>query len=578
MHPGKAIPTVLVAGSLFLSTINVTAVWASPCSGKTKIRQTRQIDDLDSVYRLFYEGAYERAMESSKKLPAGPRSAYIRGRILLATGKMDDAYQAFSEALGDPQTRGDSCIQMANILWSKGRKNETYKLFTDQLRLIADVEEKHCMNKQFCEWMFGCAWYEGLLKMTDAWLASHPDDAIIIDFRARALQGTGHSKEADEAIQQAIRLQPHNPLLYCSAAVLLAKQRHKDAALKMLETCTKTCPDTVVPHFGRLMVFDLFRSRSETLAEKDLMSIAEPKTAQDLRCYSHQMMFFDAQQLGRVLSHLEKFKDLLPDAEYEHQHLLFKLTLARRQHLKTESVELARKLVQQFPSADSYGQMELIQSTFGDDEAAARSIMRACELEPFRYNSLHSKARILLRRNKIAQALEVLTTAERFGPESEGLRRERAQALCLLGKISELDEELQQLQKLGAYFTRVDIARRASQYAGGASVVLKNYADWRHPDVQKDIKKFEHMEAQAGNSDFQKDLELRLASLYMLDRAYEKAIVRYNKLIEKEPDNYRLYMHRGAAYFASGDKVKGRMDQRIARKLFRQSEPSIPVW
>lgn len=168
-------------------------------------------------YALAEEGQHDKAIAYYKAvLRSHPRASATVwnnfGGSLLATGKLEEAIDAFQNALKLDPSMGDAHQNLALALDRSGRQQESLIHFRDAARL-------------------------------------EPENASIQNIYAVMLGEAGRTDEAMQEFQMALRLAPGSAATHANLANLLAKQHARDEAIAQYSEALRLDPAFVEAHY-----------------------------------------------------------------------------------------------------------------------------------------------------------------------------------------------------------------------------------------------------------------------------------------------------------------------------------------
>jgi tetratricopeptide (TPR) repeat protein len=201
--------------ALFQHAVNVTV--------------TNPLAEANLGYALAEQGEHDKAIAHYKTvLQSHPRADATvwnnLGGSLMATGKPEEAINAYQNALKLDPSMGDAHENLAFALARSGRLQESLIHFGDAARL-------------------------------------EPENASVHNIYAVMLGAAGRTDEAMQEFQRALRLAPDSAATHANLANLLAKQHARDEAIAQYSEALRLNPAFVEAHYN---IASLLREEGRT--------------------------------------------------------------------------------------------------------------------------------------------------------------------------------------------------------------------------------------------------------------------------------------------------------------------------
>ncbi len=570
MNPG-------ISSFLVITCLLLAIVIGSP--GTAKPSRSGALS-LQAASFQFSSGDLKNALQSCEQLLSEKNDAdvfFLKARVNAALERLAEADKDLAHCLELSPARWDAVELRADVAWALNDRLQSARHFITAI----DRSNGSCdAHKKYCSWLIRRRWYEELYKQSQKALKDFPNVPEFWAGEAVGANAAGDFKQSNVAAAHAISLKPDRADLYCTAAELLARQGNVKAALELLDEASKKCRDAVVPHYGRMTVYDLLQDDYGTKEERKLMARVVPVTREDIDCLRNftPTTYFKADDLQLIIRHYEGLQAHFEKGFFSEALLFARLLLDGKLNFRDDALRLQRQLIDRYPSSPAFACSGHILGQFGEPDEALRSYSRGCQVNPFESLCHIARARVYLRTNEYKKALPDLSRAALFDPDNSIAYDLRAQALCLLGRKSEIDKDLAELGRLGHPSTPAQIERRSAQFTSDYRRILVNFGVLSSEEVSRDIKEMETalQRRQCKVNVDESAMRLQLADLYTLNRLFDKALAEYNKAIEKDSGNFRLYSKRGAVFFAMGKKAQAKADRDTAKRLFAQHRGASP--
>jgi putative PEP-CTERM system TPR-repeat lipoprotein len=234
------------------------------------------------VQLLAETAKYDEALAMLAKIPAAeaakPDVQFIKGRILLATGKLDQALTALNESYQQSQATM-TALMIADTLDKQGKLSEA-KAFAEAH--LATRPQDGPLQLFYANLMLKLDKQKSITLFKEL-LAKEPNNAAVLNNLAYTLLESNQLQEASTHIEKAVRLAPENPdILDTYGAVLLASGK-VDQALTQFEASLKVRPDNtaVQLNYADALIKKGDKKRAKTVLDKAAQQKDAPKQQVD---------------------------------------------------------------------------------------------------------------------------------------------------------------------------------------------------------------------------------------------------------------------------------------------------------
>jgi tetratricopeptide (TPR) repeat protein len=221
-------------------------------------------------------GENEKALLDAEKVFAA-RPDYLPGRILYAKilVRMKDCQRAseiLSPAAGAPSLDGEGLFLLASAYDCAGKKeladraraefeeasrleHETAENRVQSLHLVEQANELAMQNK-----------FQEAQELLEQALQKNPENAFAYSQQAKIYFSMRQSREASEAIDKALKIQPYQPDFLFVRGVIDAGEKNFDAALTAFHLVTDVNPGEVDAYFEIGKIWLQKNDRAQALA------------------------------------------------------------------------------------------------------------------------------------------------------------------------------------------------------------------------------------------------------------------------------------------------------------------------
>lgn len=352
------------------------ATWTSVVESNPGDEQSRRA----LISALIDTGEIDRAIQLADDLP------YLRGEALMRLGRTEEAAAAWAEAAdGGGPDRWSAELRLAELDLRRGNREQAIHAFDRFIELYAersDLSAAELTAIAEAVWHLG---YEESQLFQDAVMAF--DEATRVDPEyidahirlAELFVEKYNSPEAQEALRDAMALNPRNP----RALLALAKARMLDGdrgeALERVQQALEVNPDFVE---GRV-----FLARSYLDVENGEAAIEELNRALEINPASIPAlaMLAAAYYVGDDTANYQRIRARADEISPQSAEVLTTVAeIAAQQRRYGDAADLAREATERDPRAwNSYGVRGLNEFRLGQIDAARQSLETAFTGDPY---------------------------------------------------------------------------------------------------------------------------------------------------------------------------------------------------
>ncbi len=279
-----------------------------------------------------------------KDFPGNPRTALLRGIVLMQQRKPAEARQAFNLALERAPDFGPASEQLVTL----------------------DLYEKQ----------FGAA-----RKRVDAMIAKQPKSADLQVLLARVFLAQKQNDQAEAALQKAIELQPEAPTAYFALVGMYLASQQQDKALDNVRKILATNPKDTKALLMEGMLYEQAKKYDSAIASYEKLLAINPNSAVALNnaavLYSEHL-----NQLDRAFTLAQKARELFPHQPHMADTLGW--ILVKRRQLPW-ALGLLQESAEKLPeSAEIQYHLGTVHYLLGNEDAARTALNAALQLnQPF---------------------------------------------------------------------------------------------------------------------------------------------------------------------------------------------------
>lgn len=469
----------------------------------------------DDVY-LQLPAAYQPSQADIASMraatPASADGFVQKGRVLASSGKLDEAIAAFSQALALDAQSADALAARANA-YSSTQDFTAAERDTEALEKLRPGEAGTAVVRGYLEMARGH--YDEAEKSFSRVLQSVPDNGYARLARAQARLEQGQSENALSDFNAVLAREPSNRDALSGRATAYHAVGEDDLALADTNSVLKEGkPDAPL----RLLRANIFRHRGKhdlVVREAELLIEENPKSD------------FALVAAGKIFS-----------AEGE----------------RSKAMDAMNRAIALHPYAYIYMNRSQVRAPT-DYAGRMADVEEALKLEPNSADALEMKARLLMVRGKISDAIAAYDAALASDPaDALNIRRERAVALYKDGKTAEAEKELVAIR---AQSTKPQDLNSLCWDKATAGIMLESAV----ADCQEALR------LRPDASNFKDSLGMALLRLGKLDEALRT----YSEVIDKA-HLAPSYMGRAFVYALKGDMQHAQADRAEALNRDRDVE------
>jgi tetratricopeptide (TPR) repeat protein len=521
---------------------------------ETELQRAYELDPksapLLKALATFYVGTRkpdqaERYLSELAALNDDPAPKITLADFYLGYGKIDKATTVLKQLLEQHPDYADADLRLAGIDYAGGRRDEGQQRVDAVLKREPTNEQAVLLKARF---LIIERNFKDALKLTTTAVAANPRSRAGLYTKSVALAGVGDLDQAITTLRELLKFVPSEPQVQIKLAEFLLAKGDAKAAEDAVNDALRLQPQSGVAHLVHALA--LTRQGKVVPAETELTALSKFNQASpDVQAAFGQLYLSKRDVSNARIAYARAF-ELNPES----LDALGGLVQADlMQHKPADARARVDARLEKDP--DNPGLLSIAGKTYvavGDADKAEAAFRKILEKDPDALDAYASLATIYMMQNRLDQAKQQYEQLAKGKPEVAVVAR------TMLGTILLMQKD---------YPGATTQYQKALELDAKAAVAANNLA-WVYSETGGNLDQAAGL-AQAAKSHLPKSAEVSdtLGWIYYKKGLTDLAISTLREGVDQNPSDPTIQYHLGLAYLKKGDAVQGKRSLQRALQL-----------